>query len=213
MDVTGRKPELVDDVRPVAEQSTVVDEKPQGVDGRQPMPCRQCNDQRAVSDRLRRSRHDQPAVRGSCKGRDRALDLFGIAQANAAQFHPERRRHGLDGGELGQGTDVARLQKDRRARDTGSDFLKQLQPFRAHPEFGRNETGGVAAWPCQTFDEANADRVGRGGEHDWDATVYLLQGQNRRIGVCEDDIRFERDQLRRVAGNLAVVDGKPGLDA
>jgi hypothetical protein len=38
---------LVDDVRPVAEQSTVVDEKPQGVDGRQPMPCRQCNDQRA----------------------------------------------------------------------------------------------------------------------------------------------------------------------
>ncbi len=167
MDVTGRKPELVDDVRPVAEQSTVVDEKPQGVDGRQPMPCRQCNDQRAVSDRLRRSRHDQPAVRGSCKGRDRAL----------------------------------------------GDFLKQLQPFRAHPEFGRNETGGVAAWPCQTFDEANADRVGRGGEHDWDATVYLLQGQNRRIGVCEDDIRFERDQLRRVAGNLAVVDGKPGLDA
>jgi hypothetical protein len=40
------------------------------------------------------------AVRGARKCGDSALDLAGVPHVDQTQFHPERRRHGLDGAHL-----------------------------------------------------------------------------------------------------------------
>jgi hypothetical protein len=46
--------------------------------------------------RQRARRHDQAAIRGARECRDGALDFAGIAHVDRTQFHPQRRRHGLD---------------------------------------------------------------------------------------------------------------------
>ena len=50
--------------------------------------------------RRRARRHDQAAIAGARECRDGTLDFGRIAHVDRAQLHPQRRRHGLDGGEL-----------------------------------------------------------------------------------------------------------------
>jgi hypothetical protein len=51
-------------------------------------------------------------VREGCDG---ALDLTGVAHVDRVDLHPERRRHGLDGGKLGGPTGCSGIAKDRDA--------------------------------------------------------------------------------------------------
>jgi hypothetical protein len=64
------------------------------------VPSRKRDDQVAMNDRQWTPGHDQTAIRGACKGRDGALNLAGVAHVDRNYFHAERRRYGLDCGEL-----------------------------------------------------------------------------------------------------------------
>ena len=103
--------------------------------------------------------HDQAAIRGASEGRDRALDLAGVAHIDRAHLHPERRRHRLDRAELARPGGYSSVANDPHPRHAGRDLLEQLQPLAAQAVLERDEAGGVAARPRQAVDEAGTDRV------------------------------------------------------
>jgi hypothetical protein len=104
--------------------------------------------------------NDQTAIRRAREGRDRGLDLGGVAQIDRAYLHLERRRHGLDYAELAGSGGRRGIPKDRNPRHIGPDLLEQFQPFPTDGVFERGETGSISAWPRQAVDEAGADRIG-----------------------------------------------------
>jgi hypothetical protein len=57
-------------------------------------------DQVAMNRRQRAPGHDQAAIRPVRESRDSAFDLASVEHTDRAHLHPERRRHGLDYGEL-----------------------------------------------------------------------------------------------------------------
>ena len=175
------------------------------------MPGRQRDDQIAMNDRPRSPRRDQAAIRGARECGDGALDLVGVAQPERAQVHPERRRHGLDSGELRDASGVARVLKDCHAGNAGGDVFEQFQPFRAHAEFGREKTGGVTTRPRQAIDEAGADRVEDRHEHDRHGTGRQLQLRNDRVARGKDEVWGERDELRRVSTNPVGIARDPSV--
>jgi hypothetical protein len=80
-------------------------------------------------------RHYQPAIRGARDGRDAARDLAGVAHVDWAHLHPQRRRHGLDGGKLIGSGALAGISKDRCSYHAWRDLFEQLQPFPGYAVF------------------------------------------------------------------------------
>jgi hypothetical protein len=80
-------------------------------------------------------RHDQTATRRARKGRKRALNLPGVAHVDRGHLYPERRRHSLDGSQLGVPGGARRIPKNRHPHHTRRDLLEQLQPFPTHAVF------------------------------------------------------------------------------
>src|SRR5258707_6698546 len=150
----------LDRVGPVGDQSAVGGEEAIGIDGGQLVPRRQPDDHFTMADRPRAHGQHQRAVRVAREGGDAALDLVGIRDADRAQLHPERRRHGLDSAQLSHAQGERRVAKHRDSLYAGCGLLQQLQPLPADAEFERNEPRGVAARPGQALDIAGADRVG-----------------------------------------------------
>ena len=116
----------------------------EGVDCGHPVSGGQRDDQLAMSDRQHARRHNQANVRGAREGRDGALDLAGVAHADRAHLHPERRRHRLDRGELANPGGYGSITKDRRSHHTRRDLFEQFQPFPAQAKF---ELGKPVALP------------------------------------------------------------------
>src|SRR6516165_4597029 len=148
--------------------------------------------------RRRARRHDQAAIRGTREGRDGALDLAGVvAYVDRAYIHADRWRHGLDDGELADPGRYRGISKDRRPRHARRNLLEQFDPFRTQTVFEQHKAGGVAARPRQTIDEAGADWIAGGREHDRHCPGRL-EHWPRSTAHGQDDIRRERDQFRRV---------------
>ena len=145
IDVAGRTPVLVDYVRPIGDQAAAGDEVPFEVDSGQLVPGRKRDDQIAMKHRQRAPCHDQTAIRGARECRDGALDLAGVADVHRAYLHPDRRRHGLDRGELAEPGGYGGVPNDSRSRHAWRDLLEQFQPFPARAVFERGKSGGVAA--------------------------------------------------------------------
>src|SRR5262245_3763886 len=101
----------------------------------------------------------------ACESLDGALDLAGIAHVERSHCHPERRRHSLDDSELGGLRGASGIPKDRHSGDVWRYLLEQLQPFSANTELVNHETSGIAAWTRQTFDGADANRIGGDRKH------------------------------------------------
>src|SRR5262245_20822321 len=76
-------------------------------------------------------RDDHPAVRREREGSDGALDLVVVAHIIWAQFHPERRRHCLDGRQLTDPSGESWITKHRHARHVRCKLLEQRKPFPA----------------------------------------------------------------------------------
>ena len=72
----------------------------------------------------------------------------------------------VDGTELAGPRCNGRITDQRHARRLRRNLFEQLQPFRAHAEFKRQEPGDVAAGPSQALDEAGADGIGEAYEYD-----------------------------------------------
>ena len=95
--------------------------------------------------RQRTRRHDQPAIRIAREGRNRTLDLAGIAHVYRPYVHPDQRRHGLDYRELAYPGGYVGVPKDRRSCHAGDNLLQKLQPFSTQIVFELHKAGSVAA--------------------------------------------------------------------
>jgi hypothetical protein len=120
------------------------------------------------------------------------------APTDRAHHHPERRRHGLDGGELADLGGIGGIPNDRRPRQVRRNLLEQLQPFPADAVFVLHETGGVAARPRQTRHEARANRIDDLDEHDRHGAGRPLHRSRDGGGRGQNDIRRERNQFGRI---------------
>src|SRR5262245_37699958 len=96
VDVAGRASVLIEIIRSVREQAAALHVVARRVDQRQSVPSRQRNDQITITRRLWARRHNQTAIRGTCKGGNVALDLVDVALYRD-RFEPERRCRRLDG--------------------------------------------------------------------------------------------------------------------
>jgi hypothetical protein len=90
------------------------------------------------------------------------------------KFHPQGRRHGLDGAELTGPGRIAGIPQDCHPGDVRCDLLEQLQPFRAEAVFEEREASDVAARPRQARNETGTDRIGSLHEHDRHGAGRLL---------------------------------------
>src|SRR5262249_22106715 len=127
----------------------------------------------AMRQSLRACCYDQTAIWGTRKGRDGALDLTRIAQADWCHFQPDRRRHRLNYSELSNPGGYVGISKDCRACNARRDLLERFHPFPTQTIFKLNKAGDVAARPRHGLDEASADRVCNAYEHNWHATRCL----------------------------------------
>jgi hypothetical protein len=183
VDVAGRAPILVDDIRPIGGQAADGDEGAFEVDRGQFVLGRQRDDQVAMNERQRARGHDQTAIRGAREGRDGALDLAGVAH-DRNYFHAERRRYGLDCGELADPGSHGGIPNDCRSRHARRNLLEQLQPFSAQAVFEQKEAGGVATRARQAVDEAGADRIGNGeSEKNLGRVLQRLKPANVTVGT------------------------------
>ena len=145
------------------------------VDGRQPVPGRKLNDQVAVNDRRRVRCNNQAAIRRVREGRDRALDLGGVAQIEWICLDPKRRGHGLDHAEQGHSGGSSGVAQDRHSRHAGRDLFEECQPFPAGAVFERGKAGGVAAGSRQTGNKSSPDGISYNREHNRYGAGHLEQ--------------------------------------
>ena len=211
IDVAGRLPVLIDVISPIGDQAAGGDEGSVEVDRGQFVSGRQRDDQVAMTGRQRARRHDQSAIAGAREGRDGALDLAGVAHVDWAYLHPERRRHGLDGGKLTGSGAGARVGSRRTATRVtfGAICLSSSSLFPLMLYSDSHETGDVAAWSRQAVDEAGADRIADDREHDRHGAGRLQQRPHGRAAMGQDDVRRERGQFRRVSANFGGIGRGP----
>src|SRR5262249_34793829 len=135
VDIAGGALVLIDDIRPIRDQSAVRDEEASIIDRWQPVPGRKRDDQFAMYHRPSARGDDQTTIWAAGEGGYRALDFSNVAQINRAQLHTERRCNRLKRAELtGPGGNV-RIANACRSRHAGSCLLEQLQPFPADAVF------------------------------------------------------------------------------
>ena len=107
---------------------------------------------------------------------------------------------------------VGGIAKDRHALYAGRDLLEQFQPFPAHAEFEQRKSGDVAARPRQACDETGADRIGDTTNTTGICGVACLQRRHGESATDQDEIRRQRNQLRRVAGAVNSPSRRAVLD-
>ena len=180
VDVAGRAPVLVDDIRPVGDQAAGGDEGAIAVDRGQLVPGRQRDDQIAMT--LRRA----PAVtiRPPFGERAKAATARSISPAS-------RTLIGLtstlsDGATAWMTANWPIPEGCAGSRRTatrvtlGRDLFEQFQPFPARCRIRMHEPGGIAARPRQAVDEAGADRIADDREHDRHGAGRLQQRPHGR---------------------------------
>src|SRR5215831_16007019 len=100
IDVVRGSPVLVKKHRSVGNQAAADYEKGYCINGRQPVPGRQRNDQVAMKRSKRACRGDEAAILLTCECRYATLNITGIFHVNWAHLDSELGRHSLDRLEL-----------------------------------------------------------------------------------------------------------------
>ena len=90
IDVAGRAAVLVEVVEAVGHQAAAHDVAAIGVDRRQTVPRRKCDDQLPMIEHAPARRRNQAAVGLAGECNDSALDLPGVVRIDRAQLNPER---------------------------------------------------------------------------------------------------------------------------
>ena len=138
---------------------------------------------------------------------------FGVAHIDRRHLHPQRRRHGLDCGELTEPGGNGGVPKDGRACHAWHNLFEQLQPFCAETVFEREEARGVAAWPRQAGDESSADRIRDDHEYDRHGVVAPCSSAPRSLAALgEDHLRRECDHFRCVLASGGNVRAKTEVE-
>ena len=115
VNIVSGAPELIDQIRSVGDETTGSNERPVEINSWQPVFYRKPDNEVAMTVRRRAGSNNQTSIGGAGEGRNRALNLGGVAQVDLVYLHPERRCHGLDDAELGNTGRYAGISKHRRS--------------------------------------------------------------------------------------------------
>jgi len=152
--VTGCAPVLIHSIGTIGNQAAGGGVKAFVVRGGQLVAGGQFNDQIVILNCPAAPRKDHAAIRSICECCDRAFDFLPVAHVDRFNLHAERRRNGLNGGELAEPGWGGWIPNHRSARHAGGDAFKQFEPFSSQAVFVQKESRGIAARPRQTVDEA-----------------------------------------------------------
>src|SRR5262249_37592934 len=211
IDVAGRAPEFVDDIRTIRDQTALCDINSVRIDRRPLVASGQVHDQTAVNFRLGGCRHDDPLVRPLRKSFEASLDRIGLSHVYGSELDPECRRRRLDGGHLAISRELTRVAQDRHAGDVRRDLLEQLEPFATDYKSELHESGRLAVRPRQTCNQAAADRIGDLDKNDRHSAGYFKQGFHAAAANGDDHVRRKPPQFRGVFPILARLAGAPTI--
>ena len=124
INILSRLTEKFDAIGSITHQPALSDKEPAGVDRGQLVTGRQRDDQIAMNGREPACGHDQPAVRNAPKCPHGLLDLLSDAHVDRAYVDPERRRCGLDDGELANPSSYDWVSQHRSARHARCNLLR-----------------------------------------------------------------------------------------
>ena len=88
IDIASHAPQLIDVIRPVADQAAIAYEKAIGINRWQPMASGKRDNQLAMNQCQAVRQNDQGTVRGACEFGDRVLDLGRIAHVDWSGANP-----------------------------------------------------------------------------------------------------------------------------
>ena len=120
-------------------------------------------------------RHDQTAVCGAREGRDGALDLARVAHVDRADLHPDDRATTWMTPNWPIPVAMAGSRRTAARVTPGASSLSSSSHFALKLVFEQQETGGIAARPRQTIDEAGPDRIDDGQKHNRHRACRLQQ--------------------------------------
>src|SRR6516164_8675014 len=128
--------------------------------------------------------------------------------------HPERRGSIFDRAVEKFGVRLSvRVEDNGYPRDTGRDVLQQLEPFTDDRGTDAAKPCDVAAGPGEALNHAQPDGILHEHKHDRYRVRLLLHRVDRRRGACEDCVRRQADQLRRIGlEERWLTRGKPVVD-
>src|SRR6516225_9556040 len=144
IDIAGGAAVLIEIVLTEGHQAAALDVAAVGVDHRQTVPRRKCDDQLPMLEHAASRRRDQAAVRLAGECNDSALDLFGVVRIDRAQLNSERRRYRLHRAELARSGRCSKSSKNRRSLYAGCDLFEQFEPFCASANFEGHKARGIA---------------------------------------------------------------------
>src|SRR5260370_13350381 len=104
---------------------------------------RERDDQVAWSRRRRTTQQDQATIRKVGEGRDRALNLPGIAHVDGARLHPERRCRGLDSAKLSAMGGTRGILDNSRSGHVRCDLLEEFQLLADQTVFVIHKAGSI----------------------------------------------------------------------
>jgi hypothetical protein len=162
----------------------------------------------ACGPELSRGQHDERL--GSCTrhGRERALQLVGIAHLQEVQLEPQSpgRALGLAHERALHRRTAAGSPQHGHPRDLRHRFLEQFHPFpgKALPGAER-DARDVATRPRQAGNQPVPHRIDGGRHHDGDRAGRVLGRADRWRACRHDDVYREPDQLSGQIREAVVV--------
>src|SRR5262245_59008973 len=140
------------------------------------MPYRRSDNLRAMSYHTRAGQHDETAAWLTREHADRAFEFGSVARRDGSRIDPKRWRQGLDRVQQSLRCGPALSIDHRHAAEAGLDLLEQLQPFSAHRQFSRTESGDIATRTRHVRYQPHLDRVTGAHKHNWDSAGLASQG-------------------------------------
>src|SRR5262249_19834592 len=106
---------------------------------------------------------------------------------------------------------IAEIAHDGQAAQIGNDFAQEFEPLGSSIGRLTRQSGDVAAWSRQTGDDAGADRIPRGRNHNRDHRCCLLRREDCWGTLRDNDIDLELDELGCDLGGALLASPRPRI--
>jgi hypothetical protein len=106
---------------------------------------------------------------------------------------------------------IADIAHDGQAAQIGHDLAQEFEPLGSSIGRLARQSGDVAAWSRQTGDDAGADRIACGREHDRDHRCCLLRRENCWRTLRDNDIDLEPGKLSCNLGGALLASLRPAI--
>src|SRR5262249_15720520 len=120
------------------------------------------------------------------------------------QFETKRAGRRANSVKLHGAEGIAGLEQDCQPAQTGHELAQDFEALPGRIGMVTRQSGNVSAWARQTFDDAGANRISRGGENDRDHRCRLLGRERRESVVRNDTSTLSRTNSAAISANRSL---------